>query len=895
MFLDRDGRPAAAEELSRRIRLCLVGEDPQAEVPLPERYAREGGMIAPGRYEALYLETRPVPSTRVTYPIITVTKDSPEELVFQFPPPLTFTGRVVDGVNGKPLAGAFVKCVSVEASGGNNLSDLTAEQWQSLHALPVAPKADDPVVLPILRIYGGAPPVRTDAEGRYTLQEEAGGYYHVIVAFDEGLLPYCLQTQLVKPDKDGRRTLPDAPLFPAAKITLTPVFTAPESNPNQGYVWVRYDWVLKNEGQPEWYERFKQSCARTGNGCIERPTALRMNHEQTLYVPAGIRLQLEFRSEIMKSWVARNYPEVVLLQPGEMRKIEDLTFTPAVPISAAVPNSPAPAPQKGRVLDENEKPIAGASVYIAGRAKGLLPPEMKVLAEATSDADGNFDIPALPDGYDEPLAAFACKAGLAWGEAVFRSDAAGTQRRIFLLPPGSVAGKVLDREGKPIRGVKVYPFDILSQPSVGTRLDLSGSRSLPFLITETDEKGAFRLDNLPAGGRITMAYEAPAGYGNLIAPLPDERNQDLPTVPKDDLEIRLDQEGCIKGILKNEKSGKAAADVWVIAKRNEGGSSCISYAKTDANGEFVLRGLSPGVYRHAAGSVADWRGMLLAEANVTVAAGQTVDHVVLSWSEGLMLEGRVLDAQTKAPLAQVHLYLFAANGRFGGQADTDADGKFRMRTLPGTYTLRANERSGRHRDVDRSDFIVPESPGIEEILMEPRIPAPPAPATSLSLPNATDADLSALEDKQFLRKLDLSGSQITDAGLAHLKDMQGLTDLYIGNTRITDAGLALLKEMKGLQVLDLRYTKITDAGLAHVKEMKGLHNLVLQGNQLTDAGLTELKEMKTLAYLDLWGTKITDAGLASLNNRVGNPRLVIRPYRRKSVSSKPIGRDPISH
>lgn len=93
-----------------------------------------------------------------------------------------------------------------------------------------------------------------------------------------------------------------------------------------------------------------------------------------------------------------------------------------VAVAAAATATPAPAPQKGRVLDENEKPIVGASVYIAGRVKGPLPHERKVLAEATSDADGNFGIPALRDGYDDSLEAFAHKAGLAWGMSVFHTD-----------------------------------------------------------------------------------------------------------------------------------------------------------------------------------------------------------------------------------------------------------------------------------------------------------------------------------------------------------------------------------------------------------------------------------------------------------------------------------------
>ena len=60
--------------------------------------------------------------------------------------------------------------------------------------------------------------------------------------------------------------------------------------------------------------------------------------------------------------------------------------------------------------------------------------------------------------------------------------------------------------------------------------------------------------------------------------------------------------------------------------------------------------------------------------------------------------------------------------------------------------------------------------------------APAAPAVkplmgTLTLPNATDADLAGLKDRKDLYALDLSNSKVTDAGLANLKEMQRLMSL----------------------------------------------------------------------------------------------------------------------
>ena len=95
--------------------------------------------------------------------------------------------------------------------------------------------------------------------------------------------------------------------------------------------------------------------------------------------------------------------------------------------------------------------------------------------------------------------------------------------------------------------------------------------------------------------------------------------------------------------------------------------------------------------------------------------------------------------------------------------------------------------------------------------------AEPAPGTSLSLPNATDADLAALKDRQDLRMLDLSHSGVTDAGLANLKDLKNLETLNLNGSLVSNAGLADLKGLKNLKRLDLQTTYVTRAGLADLK------------------------------------------------------------------------------
>ena len=144
--------------------------------------------------------------------------------------------------------------------------------------------------------------------------------------------------------------------------------------------------------------------------------------------------------------------------------------------------------------------------------------------------------------------------------------------------------------------------------------------------------------------------------------------------------------------------------------------------------------------------------------------------------------------------------------------------------------------------------------------------AEPAPKTSLTLSNATDADLAALKGNQVLRELNLARSQVTDAGLANLAEMKDLQTLDLIGTQVTDAGLANLEEMKGLKTLWLGVTQVTDAGLEHLRKLKGLVNLDLARTQVTDAGLANLKELKDLVILNLSFTQVTNVGLGQLKD-----------------------------
>lgn len=68
------------------------------------------------------------------YEPLEVTEESPEELVFRVPRGIIYRGRVVHGITGEPMKGAFV--IGVDSRGaGSNFSYLTREHWERLKEL----------------------------------------------------------------------------------------------------------------------------------------------------------------------------------------------------------------------------------------------------------------------------------------------------------------------------------------------------------------------------------------------------------------------------------------------------------------------------------------------------------------------------------------------------------------------------------------------------------------------------------------------------------------------------------------------------------------------------------------------------------------------------------------
>jgi len=273
---------------------------------LPARFAAEGGHLLPGTYTALLHNLNFVP--------LEVKEDSPDELVFRRPAPMTYRGRVVSGVTGKPMAGAFV--LAGGSTNENHAALLTAENWQAIHKLPEHPQLTERALAKTFQIEASLrAAARTNDTGHFELSPEPDEESHILIALEENYLPVEHSLYGVKPDSIKRISVQDFQMFPAARISIRPVTDV------KGIA-ITTTWQFEPEGQPEWFGRFHE--AATSARHYEFANWLRPNELQTIFVPGDTALRIRLSSKELVAVLAP--PNPLKVSQGATEKIGEVSF-----------------------------------------------------------------------------------------------------------------------------------------------------------------------------------------------------------------------------------------------------------------------------------------------------------------------------------------------------------------------------------------------------------------------------------------------------------------------------------------------------------------------------------------------------------------------------------------
>ncbi|MGO9834890.1 MAG: carboxypeptidase regulatory-like domain-containing protein [Polyangiaceae bacterium] len=317
---------------------------------------------------------------------------------------------------------------------------------------------------------------------------------------------------------------------------------------------------------------------------------------------------------------------------------------------------------RGTVVDADDRPVARATLFVEGVpwiARG-----------ATSEADGSFRLPMVPDGVTS-LVAVARGYKTARVSLPRREDSVELVVRVRLVAGPAVDGDVRDPDGNPIRA-RIVACE--GQPSESTAVSA--------------EDGTFEL---PAS---TIGCDAVAEHDEY------EASQPVALVEGRRVSLRLRPGGAIEGVVVDDRGASVASFTVGIESFSGAQSRSLRGAPPrkveDPYGSFRLERLAPGRYVLTAGTAGRPPGRSGA---IDVTGGSTTTGVRIVLPAGGSVIGHVFD-EHHMPLEGVDLHFDAVSSVIDSSAGAQSDGtgRYRLDGAPtGPFTLRAQKAGYRIR------------------------------------------------------------------------------------------------------------------------------------------------------------------------------------------------------
>jgi RNA polymerase sigma factor (sigma-70 family) len=401
---------------------------------------------------------------------------------------------------------------------------------------------------------------------------------------------------------------------------------------------------------------------------------------------------------------------------------------------------------RGRVLDPDGKPVAGAGLYWPSvkMKESFSFEDFSWTKKANTDAEGRFELTLKPSemaGQFRPyLVAAADGFGFAWFELAKGEKPAELTLRLVKDAP--IEGRVLDTQGKPLAGVKLHVTGVLvegkekvdeflrvwkqnwNETWIVAKQPLYGYMNKVLQTAATDADGHFtvrglgteRIANVEIEGAgiakkavyvITRPGFDPKPYNQAVGDFAGGRSADqIPMLHGPKFDFVATPTRTIEGTILDVDTGKpiAGARLWSGAGYNNSVS-----ANSDAQGHYKLAGL-PKQNEYLVGVTApkDTEGNLLSR-TIGIAGSDGLGPIKqdIELAHGVVVNGRVVDKVSgKGIKAGVRFAPLPDNKFFGKKAGydgyrrdrtmigSDDDGKFRIVIIPGAGVLMAQVFGG---------------------------------------------------------------------------------------------------------------------------------------------------------------------------------------------------------
>lgn len=333
-----------------------------------------------------------------------------------------------------------------------------------------------------------------------------------------------------------------------------------------------------------------------------------------------------------------------------------------------------PVTLSGTVVDESGTPIADAEVFAVSFDYDAW--EATLAGSARTDAEGRFAIPGVEFTlgavrFSLNVAALAEGRALGWTTV---QQQATTDLRVVCAEPAPISGRVTDEAGE---GVAARITATYVSPPSG-----EWPRTEPLFLpddlaqrlsVDCDADGRFALVWPGPGARVRATVAAP-GLGIIEKTFRAGESAEITLLPAATLRGRV--------VCPDAPEAVAGLEVRVRGYDRERSFSWSGEAQTDAEGRFETVDLHPGPTDVSIRFAAEAQWQAPGQA-VELAPGETAE-VEIALARTYLLTGRVVDEVTGAPIEGVRVYVSPTPaGEVGPIAPTDAEGRYRLRVLPG--------------------------------------------------------------------------------------------------------------------------------------------------------------------------------------------------------------------
>lgn len=544
----------------------------------------------------------------------------PKPLAVSLEPDLALTGVVVDEA-GAPVAGAEI-----------------APSVKNRPGLPTS------TMMRIFRNRGSL--TRSDRDGRFRLGGLVAGVDYELRVTKDGFAPS--RVQAVIPDgAPGRPATPLRLVLERGRSVFGLVLD-PDRRPVAGAQ------VTLQASVAAGPDRFRAALRPESQDTFEAVTKADGRFD-LLHLPAG-RYDLTARA---RGWAPLTVPTVEIPDAKRATDLGTLVLTPGVAL-------------EGSVVDSAGQPVEGAAVHLREVFDNAFPfplPGPEEEPAARSGLDGFFRIEDLRAGSTVSLSVL--RTGYVAGEAKGVRLPVDQPVRIALQAVGSLAGRVVDSDGKPIAGVTVR-VDFQQR-----HLFLRAS-GFP-LESRSDPEGLFRIQDVPPGS-VDLVAQAAGWQAGTVDGLDLRAGEE-----KRGLEIVLSPAAVLRGRVL-APSGRTLPHAQVLlapADRQSG----FHLSETDDEGRYELASLPPGL-RTVEATHPD-HGMVRRQVEVQV--GDNAFDISLEG--GAEVAGRVVD-EHGAPVPGAQVWLTSTGGLRPLSTMSGSDGGFRFAAVADGGYLAGADKEG---------------------------------------------------------------------------------------------------------------------------------------------------------------------------------------------------------